>query len=389
MNSRKKIKTHLLLAKSVLLLAAGWLVSRTYKSKDLWLVCELNDCARDNGLWFFRYCKEQHPEINALYLIDKQSPDIKKLRPYNKFIVERNSFRHCLLLWKANKLISTHKFGYIPLPVTSYPKVNRVLARALNKKQTIFLQHGVAKDDLKSLYYSKTAFNLFICGAYPEYKFVEATFGYPAKNLAYTGLCRYDGLHDGRLKPQVLIMPTWRMWLNEENIQDSNYFNVYKQLLCHPELDRLLQANGLTAVFYPHYEMQKYMACFKDLPLGESIRIADGYSDNVQQLLKESQLLVTDYSSVFFDFAYMRKPTIYFQFDTEQYRKGHYEQGYFDYDKAFGPRCETMEQLLAHIRESIRTKFIMPEVYANKVEEFFPLHDTRNSQRVFERIIAL
>lgn len=42
---------------------------------------------------------------------------------------------------------------------------------------------------------------------------------------------------------------------------------------------------------------------------------------DVQQLLKESLLLITDYSSVFFDMMYMNKPVIFYQFDENQYRK--------------------------------------------------------------------
>ena len=43
-----------------------------------------------------------------------------------------------------------------------------------------------------------------------------------------------------------------------------------------------------------------------------------------QKILIKSSLLITDYSSVFFDFSYMKKPIIYTQFDYELHRKVHY-----------------------------------------------------------------
>ena len=59
----------------------------------------------------------------------------------------------------------------------------------------------------------------------------------------------------------------------------------------------------------------------------------DNSEIDIQNLLKDSALMITDYSSVFMDFAYMEKPEIYFQFDEDQFRSTHYAKGYFDYKK--------------------------------------------------------
>ncbi|UKI38154.1 MAG: CDP-glycerol glycerophosphotransferase family protein [Clostridiales bacterium] len=61
---------------------------------------------------------------------------------------------------------------------------------------------------------------------------------------------------------------------------------------------------------YLHYELQKFSHLFKtDL---QNVKIADFKNYGVRELLTNSSLLVTDYSSVFFDFAYMRKPIFVF-----------------------------------------------------------------------------
>ena len=68
-----------------------------------------------------------------------------------------------------------------------------------------------------------------------------------------------------------------------------------------------------------------------------SIIIAHKDDYDVQDLLIRSSVLVTDYSSVFFDFAYMGKPVIYYQFDEDEFRKNHYQEGYFSYrEHGFG-----------------------------------------------------
>ena len=59
---------------------------------------------------------------------------------------------------------------------------------------------------------------------------------------------------------------------------------------------------------------------------------------DVQDLLKRSKILITDYSSVFYDFAYMKKEVIYYQFDYNDFFKKHYEIGNFNFEKnGFGP----------------------------------------------------
>ena len=41
------------------------------KYKDIWLISERGTEAKDNGYWMFKYIRENHPEINVYYLIDK------------------------------------------------------------------------------------------------------------------------------------------------------------------------------------------------------------------------------------------------------------------------------------------------------------------------------
>ena len=53
----------------------------TKKYKDVWLIAERGDEARDNGYAFYKYMEENHPEKNFYYIIKKNSPDIYKIDP--------------------------------------------------------------------------------------------------------------------------------------------------------------------------------------------------------------------------------------------------------------------------------------------------------------------
>lgn len=101
----------------------------------------------------------------------------------------------------------------------------------------------------------------------------------------------------------------------------------------------------MTLLFCPHAQMQPYLGAFESVC--DRIRILSQKEYDVQTLLRESALLITDYSSVFFDFAYMRKPLLYFQFDYAEFREKHYPEGYFHYDRdGFGPIVKTVDELV-------------------------------------------
>ena len=73
-------------------------------------------------------------------------------------------------------------------------------------------------------------------------------------------------------------------------------------------------------------------------------------------MIKKSALLITDFSSVFFDFGYMKKPIIYYQFDNELFRSNHYKEGYFSYERdGFGPVATKENDLISYIKKLIKT----------------------------------
>jgi CDP-glycerol glycerophosphotransferase (TagB/SpsB family) len=134
--------------------------------------------------------------------------------------------------------------------------------------------------------------------------------------------------------------------------------------------------------------MQPYIKEFQTV--SPRIKIAEFKKYDVQTLLKESAFLVTDYSSIFFDFAYMQKPLAYYQFDFDKFTKEHYKQGYFDYNTAgFGPVFKTESELVEYLVKKITDGFAQDDCYKARCKDFFPLRDQNNCQRIFEEIAKL
>jgi len=111
---------------------------------------------------------------------------------------------------------------------------------------------------------------------------------------------------------------------------------------------------------------------------------------DVQKLLTSSSMLITDYSSVFFDYGYMMKPMVFYQFDLDEYRDKHYKEGYFSYERdAFGPLVKTKEEVVDYMLHIIDQNMKMDDEYKVRAERFFIPHDNHNCQRVYDAILRL
>jgi CDP-glycerol glycerophosphotransferase (TagB/SpsB family) len=227
-----------------------------------------------------------------------------------------------------------------------------------------------------------------------EYEFVRDNFGFDKNEVIYTGFARFDFLHNRQEKNDIVLMPTWRRGFSagkygggndRQNFIHSEYYRAYQSLINNPKFIHMLQENNYRLIFYPHYEIQQFLDCFTTD--SKQIIIAGKDDYDVRKLLKESKMMITDYSSVAMDFAYMEKPIIYYQFDKEQFRKMHWKKGYFSYEEdGFGPVLETEEQVIDDIEVLFSRGMVNTEEYINKSREFFALKDKHNCDRIFKAI---
>ncbi|MNF87559.1 CDP-Glycerol:Poly(glycerophosphate) glycerophosphotransferase [compost metagenome] len=211
-----------------------------------------------------------------------------------------------------------------------------------------FLQHGVIGVSRvnHSLHKNRTNYSLFIVSSPFEQRHIVEEFGYTEQEVAVTGLARWDALEDTSVGNEILLMPTWRNWIKTaEQLKSSNYYQTYHSLLSNPKFHELLEQNNWRVTFYPHYKIQQLIG---ELPnYHERINVVRQGEETVQQLLKRHRLLITDYSTVSFDFAYMEKPVLFYQFDYPEFYSNHYNEGPINHKKdLFGDVLETEGQLI-------------------------------------------
>ena len=110
-----------------------------------------------------------------------------------------------------------------------------------------------------------------------------------------------------------------------------------------------------------------------------------------RDIYAQSNLIVTDYSSAVFDFAYLRKPIIYSQFDKKSFFNNHtYQEGYFDYERdGFGEVEYDLDSTVNRIIEYMENNCQLKDKYRERIDKFFAFNDNNNCQRVYEAILAL
>lgn len=372
-------------------------VLKKLKRKPLWLVSDRVVKAGDNGEAFFRYMRKNHREIDTRFVIDKHVPDyqaMKKIGP----VLKRNSFKHKQLSLVSDYIISSQAEIEVYNPFYGHSEAYRDI---LADTRFVFLQHGVIKDDLSNWLnrFNKNLYG-FVTSAGPEYDSVlNGTYFYTPKEVWLTGLPRFDRLYRDE-KKRVTIMPTWRKylmtgWDSETDVwslapgaENSKYVQFYSGLLNHPRLLEAAQKYGYQIDFLPHPNFQSHLDLFQHNAqvnfLGREIEYRDIYAI--------SELVVTDYSSAVFDFAYLRKPIVYTHFDAQEFFAGEhvYSKGYFDYERdGFGEVEYDLESTVDRIIEYMSNGCQLKDKYRKRIDEFFAFTDQNNSQRVFEQIKRL
>jgi CDP-glycerol glycerophosphotransferase (TagB/SpsB family) len=367
------------------------------KRKEIWLISDRISRADDNGECFFRYLQE-NPQKNIIpyFVMDKNCPDYDRMKQYGK-VIPVYSWKHKLAHLLCDCILSSQANKPVLNPFGNFAYLYKDL---LYDKKFVFLQHGVTKDD-QSAWLNRYNRNMygFVVATRDEYASIfESEYFYSPDNVWLTGMPRYDRLYRDEQK-YITIMPTWRKslsggvtskgeWTIGDTFAESNYFKFYNALLSHPRLLDAAQERGYQVCFMPHPNITPAIPLFDHDPRVNFWKADKSYRD----VFAQSDLIVTDYSSVAFDFAYLRKPLVYAQFDREEFFSGShsYTEGYFNYQTdGFGEIKENMEDLVDCLIEYMDNGCQLKEEYRERIERTFAFADQNCCARVLEKMLEI
>jgi len=363
------------------------LIVRTiYKNKTLVLFADRIDKGNDNAEVLYK--ELVHSKVKKFFVLRKDSPDYQRLKQtYN--VISFGSFKHKTLSLIADYIVSSHADDFLLNPFLKDKK----LFKNFFHYRFIFLQHGVTKDDM-SAWLNREGKNIYYLITSSEKEaesFLTEAYGYNQNEIKVTGMPRFDKLSAENTQKRIVFMPTWRSelagYINQQtgnydynpNFKQSSFFEIINSFLSSKELDELLNRTGYEFLFIPHPNLTQQK---NDFFKSEKVKVQ---TENVDysHLVQTSEVLITDYSSVAFDFAYINKKVIYFQFD-----KGNLVPGYFNYKTmGFGPVVENVSDVIKELSNVLTDKSVQTRTeYGQRVNDFYTYRDDKNSQRIIRLI---
>ncbi len=369
----------------------NFLLQPYFSRQKIWLFFDKIYKGGDSSEYIYRYAAAQKDGIKKYYLLDESCADYTRMRKEGYHPLKRGTLKHRLIFLNANMVITSNSTVFA---FNDYTSTNILPFRGNFHFDVACVQHGMSiqkialaqqrlRDNTK-LYFCASKYEIENLSK-PVYDYV----GYDALKL--TGVPRYDGLKN-RAQKILLLSPTWRMnsampvFKNEgvardynPNFRETSYYKVYNSLINDPRLLAAARKYGyrIQYVLHPIVSPQ-----YDDFTKNDSVEIISAIGDmSYEKLFCEAALMVTDFSGVQFDFAYMRKPVVYLHHnDIPQ----HYEEGTFHYTTmGFGEICHTNDELIDVLCRYMENGCEMPEMYRKRADDFFAFSDNNNCERIY------
>ncbi|MGO2061724.1 MAG: CDP-glycerol glycerophosphotransferase family protein [Microbacteriaceae bacterium] len=379
--------------RAALLRMAFWLTKPFFGSKRVWLYSDKVYKAGDNGEYAFNYASKQDDGIKKYYVQRSDTPDASRFRQEKKKFLKFGTLKHKLAFLNADIVFATHTV--LPLQ-HGLGKIERHL-RGLFLYNTVFLQHGLSVQRLPWILNKYVDNTRMYCLAsdFEKRNLMLPEAGYSEEDLVTTGVARYDGLISNAQK-RILITPTWRTYLSppgrfgqskprSEQFLQSDYFLLYTRLLNDERLVAAARNSGYTLQFLLHPVISSHYLDFQEV-LNDVEVLAATDDVSYEKLLTEADVMVTDYSGVQFDFAYMNKPILYYHPET---LPPSYEEGVYSYEtdalgKVFAEQDELVAELIRLMEKGCQ---LDPEI-GKKIKNFFYHQDHQNGKRIYDAVIA-
>ena len=331
----------------------------------------------------FRYMQEHN--IKSYYVVWKNNPFYEKLKSdgIKNIIVVKNSvhnhtdFEFFRKIWPF--LLKTKAV------ITSFGDLNKKTTRFFYKNKYITYHHiGHGSTFLKtfilaSSYLSHLKYNKFLVCSEREADIFQQ-YGWKKENLPVIGLPRCDNLHrELQQYKTIFIMFTWRTSFGRWNkskfttpLEQTVYSTNIKSFLTDERLQKILKKNNIKIQVALHHALVNQTDGRYKFDC-ENVEVVP--CENISQYIGKADLFITDYSSIFFDFAFLDTPIVFYRpdFDDDTLLK-------FDRDDMANAKskddmlynvCYDVETAVNCVEKYIKNGFILEEENKQKNNALF------------------
>jgi len=345
----------------------------------------------------YEYMLVHHPNYKMYWCIDKdyaENFDEKDLK-----LVRRYSFKWLLILgfskyWIINSRMPTK----IPKPRhTTYIQTwhGTPLKKLVFDMEEVHMPNTTTEVYKANFYQESRNWDYLVSpNSYSSEIFKRAfcfkkkilEYGYPRNDILYN---RNNKIYIEQLKRKldiplnrkvILYAPTWR---------DNQFYKTGQYKFELPlDLSDLQQKYGeeYIVLLRMHYLVMEHF----DLSSYEGFAYDFSQKVDINELYLVSDLLITDYSSAFFDYVNLRRPMIFYTYDIEEYRDT-LRGFYFDIEKeAPGPIVKSMQELNDALEEfKAHGKYLASEENYQKVyNNYCHLEDGNSTERLVKNMIV-
>ncbi len=366
---------------------AFWLTRPFYKDKRIWIYYDKIFKAGDNGDFAYSYAVKQNDGIKKYYFLNHKCPDWQRLKNAGYKILVPGTLRGSLAVLNAELIYMTHNPGLSRL---GFKLENENNLKTFFNPTCIRLFHGFPNN--RNQTYNQTYQNyagVVVCSEYERKLYGSPANEYTPEQIIPSSNPRFDELVPDNQR-WIVFAPTWRPTLRGKkqedkssaynpNFKNSRYFKMYNTVLTSDKFLETARQTGYKVKIFLHPRMAPQTCDFQNNDIVEGLDSSKDMS--YVEMMKKADLMVTDYSSVQYDFASMHKPVVYYHDPTLPY----WRVVELDYESiGFGEICTNPQELIDVLCEYMKHDCQLSEKYKKRIDDFFLKPNGTASKELYE-----
>lgn len=335
----------------------------------IWLFGEnLAKTANDNSYYLWKHIVNINDNIEKYLILEKNESTLKAYNSLSKhakkFVIWKNSLKHHEKFFDADLFFVSQTYKDITPDRILFKKMNLEL-----KKPVMHLQNGVCgikkidetgksygNNILRFLTYNKELKNKLIeKNDFKDYQILYAPY-----QPKYGELLKKSEVNETN---QILWFLSERKYLKED-LNYSNFLSlIIKKVTDNETFKNYLKENNLSLKICvsSHLDKQIYNNLSEDMD-NNLIKITNQQDCDIIEEISKSKLLISDYSSIVYDFSFIKRPYILFQPDINRFKEN--DEAFYDENELKFAITQPNELISNIIEENYK-----PEDY---IEKAFP-----------------
>ncbi len=368
------------------------LFSKLKSGDEIWLYCDRENIF-DNAYYQFIHDFEKKDGVKRYYIVDNLKDKNKYFSAkHKKYLVDFKSFKHKMLFLNCKKIFTSFNSLSIFSPFDGLPLK---WYSDITDYEIIYLQHGILHARLPLLYTKEKAnVDKVVVSSEFERENFKKIYNFKDSDLILSGMPRFDAIDtEKKAQRKILFSPSWRKnligeyenntrVLFEDKFKESVFYTQINEFLNSEKLAEILEKYDLTLDFKNHPIFADYDRLF-DVK-NSRVRVTQDKNE-----MQDYLAMITDYSSIVFDFVYLNRPILYFVPDYEQFRAGithGYNQLDLPLEEGFGDVTENCEQLLASLEYLASNNFEPKPIYGERMEKFFASRKKDHAEALYNAV---